>query len=290
MKPVYSYLGQLVIAALAFAAWGCTEDIDLKLNTTYKRLVVDGVITSDTVVQSVKLTFSGDYYDNKPSQGVSGAMVTIRGNGESVLFGESNETPGLYLTPDKFYGIPGVTYSLTIENVDVDGDGQPETYEASSTMPQIVPIDSVGIGYHKIWKLWQVLLYARDPGDMENYYMFRVFRNDSLISDSFSEVSLGDDSFFDGNYANGTWVYALDAEESAEDLAVGDEVKLEMYNIDKTFYEFLTALQEETSPKNPLFSGAPANVPGNISNGALGIFAVCGISREKTTLTEDLKK
>lgn len=284
-----TYASKAALVLLLSAAWGCTEDIDLKLNTTYKRLVVEGVLTSDTVVQSVRLTFSGDYYDNKPSQGVSGAVVTLNANGETTLLSESTETAGLYVTPDKFFGIPGVTYSLKIENVDVDNNGTPETYVAASTMPQLVPIDSVRIGFHKIWKLWQVLLYARDPGDVENYYMFRVFRNDSLVSDAFSEVSLGDDSFFDGNYANGSWVYALDAEKEEENLTVNDKVKLEMYNIDKPFFKFLSALQEETSPRNPLFSGAPANVPGNISNGALGIFAACAISRAEVTVPDGLR-
>jgi hypothetical protein len=45
-----------------------------------------------------------------------------------------------------------------------------------------------------------------------------------------------------------------------------------MSSIDEVFYKYVIALQGETRTSIPLFSGPPANLPGNISNGALGYF------------------
>jgi hypothetical protein len=267
--------------------WGCTEEIDLKLNSTYRRLVVDGVITTDTTSHYVKLTYSGDYFQNDPMAGVSNATVVINDGEGEVELTESANVKGLYLTPPDYYGVEGRTYSLTISNVDVDGNGEMETYTSQSYLSPVVKVDSVGIGFHKIYNLWQILLYAKDPIERENFYMFKVFRNDSLISDAYDEVVVADDMLFDGNDVNGVWVVALDANEPAEDLKKGDKVTLVMNSIDKPFFDFLTALQVETTPRNPLFSGAPANIPGNISNGALGVFAAYSTSSAQAIVPKD---
>ncbi len=42
----------LIILAIAFIAASCTEKINLKLDSTYTRLVVDGHIKSDTMAYS----------------------------------------------------------------------------------------------------------------------------------------------------------------------------------------------------------------------------------------------
>jgi hypothetical protein len=267
--------------------WGCTEEIDLKLNSTYRRLVVDAVVTTDTTSHYVKLTYSGDYFQNEAMKGVVDAKVFLSDGIDELELLPAPVDEGLYLTPPDYYGVEGRTYSLTISNVDVDGNGEMETYTSQSYLSPVVKVDSVGIGFHKIYNLWQILLYAKDPIERENFYMFKVFRNDSLISDAYDEVVVADDMLFDGNDVNGVWVVALDANEPAEDLKKGDKVTLVMNSIDKPFFDFLTALQVETTPRNPLFSGAPANIPGNISNGALGVFAAYSTSSAQAIVPKD---
>jgi hypothetical protein len=267
--------------------WGCTEEIDLKLNSTYRRLVVDGVITTDTTSHYVKLTYSGDYFQNEAMAGVSNATVIINDGIDELELVESPFEDGLYLTPPNYFGVEGRTYQLSITGVDVDGNGEPETYTSQSYLSPVVKVDSVGIGFHKIYNLWQILLFAKDPADRENFYMFRVARNDSVITDAYDEVVVADDMLFDGNEVNGVWVVALDANEPAENLKKGDKVTLVMNSIDKPFFDYLTALQVETTPKNPLFSGPPANIPGNISNGALGVFAAYSTSSAQAIVPKD---
>jgi hypothetical protein len=98
-------------------------------------------------------------------------------------------------------------------------------------------------------------------------------------------MSIVEDEFFDGNYANGVWIASLFTEEETENLLPGDTVSVETYMIDKAYYDFIFAAQIETTMKNPIFSGPPANVPSNISNGALGSFAACAVYRNSVINT-----
>ena len=50
----------LVIAGI----YSCTERIDIPLDDSYVRLVVDGAITTDTSVQTVILSSTSSYYYN----------------------------------------------------------------------------------------------------------------------------------------------------------------------------------------------------------------------------------
>lgn len=258
---------------------GCEEEIDLSLKGDQPRLVVDGIITTDTMAHKVKLSLSGNYFDNQAMPRVSGALVTLSDGDETFVLEESADAPGEYLTSDTFFGQQNTLYSLEISNVDVNGDGQPEVYTSESYLNPLIEVDSVSISFHRIWKLWQINLHAHDPAGEENYYVFNLFINGELYSDRYGKMSYSDDRFFDGSFADGVWIFALDSEEEEENLVPGDVVTMETLMVEKGYYDFVNAAVEETGVKTPIFSGSPANVPSNISNGALGQFAAYSISR-----------
>ncbi|HPM92458.1 MAG TPA: hypothetical protein PKZ74_06565, partial [Bacteroidales bacterium] len=49
-------------------------------------------------------------------------------------------------------------------------------------------------------------------------------------------------------------------------------------NITEEFYDFVMTLQSETGFQTPLFSGPPANVKSNLSNGAVGFFTAYSVA------------
>jgi len=267
--------------AILILAVACKEDIDLKLKDTAPRFVVDGRITTDTTTHVVRLTMSADYFSNKNVPAVSGAKVTIDDGQQVLQLIESNDEPGFYLTPSDYYGLPGRTYKLKIEDVDSNKDGQPEIYEAQSTMQPVNKIDSIDYEYDDVDKVWKVFLYAQDILDREDYYMWAVAKNDSLVSDQYSELVTTSDEFFDGNYAKRVWVQSIEEEDKEGDVKItikdGDWIKLYMGGVTLTFHDYLEAVDEETGFKNPMFSGPPANIPTNISNGGLGYFATYSV-------------
>ena len=276
----------ILISITAFMlAYGCTEEIDLKLSNTHTRLVVEGIVTTDTTTHFVHLSLSGDYFLNEPLPSVSGATVSLSDGIKTSFLEESHDLPGYYLTMPDYYGVPGRTYSIKIDNVDINNDGIPETYTAESYLNPVTPVDSIRLEYEEDLDLWKVLLYADEPGGVTNYYMFSLIVNDTLYTDQLNEVTVADDRFIDGNYANGVWVHSIYEDDDSHVFQPGDTLTLRMSGIGKEYYKYVIALQDETRMHIPLFSGPPANLPGNISNGALGYFSAFSNSYGSTIFT-----
>ena len=87
------------------------------------------------------------------------------------------------------------------------------------------------------------------------------------------------DDFFDGSYTNGITTQFLDDSNGTEIALPGDTVEFEINGITEEYYNFIIQAQTETFMSAPLFSGPPANIITNISNGALGFFTAYSIDR-----------
>ena len=258
----------------------CTERIEIKLDSTYTRLVVEGYISTDTIRHPVRLTTSGDYFYNQPAPPVSGAVVSLSDGDSTVLLSESQEYPGVYLTDPDYYGIPGKTYTLMISQVDVDNNGIFEEYSATSGLRPINSIDSIQLeqlqGTH--YNIFQILVYAWDP-PVKNYYAFKVLKNGILVTDSLHELIVQDDVFFNGNYTYGIPSQFLDQNEKDEVILPGDTITFEINGITEEYYRFILETQSEIFYQTPMFSGPPANISSNISNGAIGFFTAYSVER-----------
>lgn len=259
--------------------YGCTERVEIGLEAAGDpKLVVFSEITNDIKTHAVYLSKSAPYFYNQETPAVSNAIVYISDGTETIELTEDPDQAGAYLTPDDYAGVPGKTYQLSIENVDVNNDGVLETYTAETVMKNTVPVEQVFVKYNSRWEGWEVELYAHEPGETEDFYLFKVYKNGVLYTDTISDYWTTDDKFFNGNTIDGPVVQYFDEEEN-EIVEKGDVVTLEMAGITKEYYDFINSLEEEVSEKIPLFSGPAANLKGNISNGALGFFSVMAVSR-----------
>ena len=268
----------LLVFFSGFLLSGCTETIDLDLETTTRRLVVDGMLTNEEKMHYVRLSQTVPFFQDSAAPSVTDAEVDLFDGYQRVKMHEASELPGFYITPTNYRGIPGRTYTLTIRDVDIDGDGQSEIYRASSQMPEPHSVDSIDVIYDDQWKIWKVLLFASDNPEKRDFYMFRVFKNGALISDNMSEYSLISDRFFDGNRADGVWVQSIDATIEEEQMMAGDVITLQVCAINEAYYDFIDGVQRENRQQYPLFSGPPANAPGNVTNNAMGFFPAFSVS------------
>ncbi len=251
----------------------CTERIDVELDDTYTRLVVDGQITSDaTCRHKVVLTETTSYFYNQPPPAVSNADVSVSDNeGNAVLLSE--EEAGIYYLPEGFRSETGKTYTINIELEEaIDGKS---LYTASSETPNIG--DTVWIDLK--WEpdfgddgFYIVQCYYYDPPG-PNFYMFDIYKNDTLLTDTISEKQVVDDRFYDGGFTNGIGVGYLNQSRKNQKLRPGDVITFRASSITEEYAYFVWELQEEVSFSTPLFSGPPANVNGNISGGAVGFFS-----------------
>jgi hypothetical protein len=274
------YLIKFTITILLLSVLACTERIEIKLDESSVKLVVDGAITTDTLAHKVVLTKTTSYFYDQPAPPVTGAKVTIS-DGETV-FNLEEAKPGEYFTEPDVYGIPGKTYTLKIRLTEKIG-GYTD-YTSSSIINIVSSLDSIHLNFHPDWSeqgMWEVRSYFRDQPTTD-YYRFVVSRNNESISDTINEWFVTDDRFFVGNYTYDLPVAFLDQATSDERLQNGDIVTVEMNSIGKAYAQFISDAQAELMGSYPLFTGPPANVKGNINNGAIGFFAAYSVSRAYT--------
>ena len=277
----------LTLVLVSIVAISCTEKIDIQLDESYTRLVVDGTITTDTMAHTVVLTSTSSYFYNQPAPFVSGASVSITDGTQT--FGLSEVTPGIYRTLPDVFGVAGKTYTLTINLAKAIGGYS--DYTAISAMSPVNSLDSVSLLFHPEWTkngLWEVKCYVQEPPTID-FYRFMIYKNSTLLTDTLNEWFVTDDKFFNGNYTNGATVAYLRQGSAQEGLIEGDTVTVEVNSISKDYYNFVIEAQAELRGSNPLFSGPPANVKGNINNGAIGFFSAYSATRS-FAITPEFRK
>jgi len=275
----------LIILAVAFLATSCTEKINLKLDSTYTRLVVDGHIKSDTMVYSINLTKTSDYFSNAPSPRMVNATVSLTDGTNTFPLTETVPgQSGIYNTDPGFAGTIGKNYTLHITLPEVIA-GTTE-YTASSQLIGVTKLDSIKSVFRTdIGKegVWQVKIYAQDPPGTKNYYMLNLYRNNVLWSDTINKIAVSENQFFAGNYIDGADVFYINNSHKWETLYPGDTIMVELSAITKEYYDFINQVKQ-AGFSIPFFTGPPANVQGNVSNQGVGFFAAYSSSYAKTVV------
>lgn len=276
MRRAIIYIMYCLLVVLA----SCTEDITLKLSSAESRLVVDGHICDvPSPYNYVRLTMSSDYFSNGQPLAVTGAHVVISDGLEETILTEDSERKGFYMAPSAFAGKHDVNYTLTVSGVDTDHDGRLETYTASSPMPPTYIVDSVNCTYHEKIDHYLLGMYAAEDTTMSNFYMFGMAYNDSLVTDSYTKFTRTNDSWFVNSYCWGATVVYFDDDDIVGEICAGDTVSMYALSINEDFYDYLDAIDDIIDGANPMFSSAPANAVGNVSNGALGFFTAFAVVR-----------
>lgn len=269
----------LLMAGLV-TTFSCTEIVEIELDSTYDRLVVYGTITTDSLQHEVILTSTTNYFYSDTPPPVEKALVSVTTGDFSYEYEESPDRPGVYISSIAYRGEPGTVYQLEISNVDIDKNGETEFYSASTSMPQIIPADSIAIQKFvtPFFSAHQVALWTGDPPG-KNYYSYKLYRNGELINKRLEDFTVQPDDFFNDSYIAGLPVGILSDDDEEEVVVPGDIVTLEINSITGEYYDFVTQAQSEIFGNNPLFSGPPANVSSNLDNGAVGIFTAYSIDR-----------
>ena len=266
-------------------AVSCTEKIDLKLDSTYTRLVVDGFIRSDTGIYTVNLTKTSDYFSNVAAPRETGATVLIT-DGINI-FPLTETVPGqsgVYQTSANFAGIPGRDYSLHISLAEVLASTT--EYTASCKLDSVTRLDSIKTQFNPDFGKdghWEVKVYAQDPPGRKNYYLMNLYRNNRLWSDTINKVNVTDNQFFAGKYIDCAIAFFINNSNADETLHPGDTIMVELSAITREYFEFVNQVKQ-AGFSIPFFTGPPANVVGNIDNNGVGFFAAYSSSFAKTVV------
>ena len=283
--PIY----YMFLCLLGVFITSCTASIDLKTNDSEPVIVIYGCLNEQSMYQSVRITSSSPYFEEKRNQPVSNAMVTIQSSQNEVFeLEELTGEKGTYRTVKPMAAVAGITYQLKVE-VDFDQDGTLEIYEASTAMPSHYELDSIDIRVQSImgYKHYALDIYGlEEPGD--DYYLCRLIINDTIERFKISQYIPISDKGFDDDYMDGVILtYINDIEDYDEDeddllyVTSGDKITLCTSRITKGYYDFINQCQKEKNGENPFFGGPASNITTNVSNGAVGYFTAFSTSIQK---------
>lgn len=263
----------------------CEKDIDIKLDETKPRLVVDGSIENDRPPYIV-LSSSLDYFGElSPAQleasFVHNAKVTITvgtrvynlredssslGNGFLYYFYTTNFADPV----NALLGQVNTSYALKIETGGV-------SYTSSTKIPEITrKIDSLWsepVSGFDDTALARLMIKATDRPGYGDYIRYYTKANTDIFYPGYTSVF--DDQVIDGK----TYTIQVDrgldknVDNKDEDIYFhkGDIVTLKLCNIDRNTFEFWRTFEFNFQGIGNPFS-SPTTVTSNISNGALGYF------------------
>ncbi|MDE5574704.1 MAG: DUF4249 domain-containing protein [Bacteroidales bacterium] len=276
---------------VACSAVSCHERIEVELSTQAPVLVVEGGITTDSAHHVIRLTRTIGYLDTAlQAIPVSGAEVSVWEDSCCRRFAESDCEAGVYCPQEAFAGKPGALYRLEIR-ARVKPSAPYGYYTAQEIMPSRIYLDSVTSRYGRqgfgarSGHGWSVLLYATDPPE-KNYYGFSFYVDGRNYNDSLRFLTLVDDVWGSGEHLNGVPViFFRSGKPQKMPVHAGSTVTIKVASYTAGYFHWLEDLQALLKPSVPVFSAAPANLRGNVSNGAFGYFAVYSVARDSTVLS-----
>lgn len=278
------YISVLLIAFSALCFWSCEKTVLLDLNQMPSKIVIEGLVTNQPGYQFVKVTRTDDFYGSGATPRVTDATVTVEddlGNEFVYVHNPNNhaDSSGYYVPTIPFVGESGRTYHLTVI---VSG----EQYEAEDRLYDVTSIDSLKQQINndeqadpkEDGKFYEVLMYAKEPQETSDYYLFKFYRNDTLKLYNPSDIYFADDKTL-GEEINGV--------PSPVYFAPEDSARVEMYSLSRNGFVFYSDLFNLINNDGGMFSPPPANSRTNLSNGALGFFQVSSLNILGIRIKED---
>ncbi len=265
----------IYVVLLAPAVWSCEKTVLLDLKQAPPKVVIEAQVTDRPGRQFVKITRTAGFYDSGETPRITDALVEVEDDLGTVFpfVHNPNDHPdsaGIYLPAAPFTGVIGRTYYLTVV-----ADGQ--TFEAQDKLLNVIPIDSIKYRVNPEeakdpkdkGKIYELLIFAREPQEEINFYLFKFYRNDSLVYYNDSDIYGSDDELLGEK---------IDGVPSPVFYKLGDWAKVEFYSLSRQGYVFYNDLWGLlNNDAGGMFGPIPASPRTNLTNGALGFFQVSAL-------------
>ncbi|MBL4709188.1 MAG: DUF4249 domain-containing protein [Flavobacteriales bacterium] len=266
----------------------CEDKIDLDLEDGKIQLVVDGFITNDSSIQTIRLTKTAAYFSNIETPFENDAVVRVLGPNNKVFNFISDGIGNFSYNPQMSGPLDSTNFSYQLE-IDYKG----ETYQALSVLNPIPSIDSMTYAFEEeelgAEEGYYTQFYARDFAGRKDYYWIRSFRNGTNVyEEDRTFLILSEDAAFGGDGADG-FVFILPlraAITNQEDpFKLGDTSSVELFSLNSAPYQFLDQIITN-SGNDGLFATPSANyrsniltMAGNPQEEVLGVFSLSAISK-----------
>ncbi len=270
MRTLTIFLFAIVLLA------ACDEPIELDINQVDPKIVIEGLVTDKPGYQMVKVSRSVGFYTEGKTPRITNAVVTVEDDlGEVVSFTHNPrnhpDSAGIYLPPSGFVGKIGRTYTL---HVNADG----KDFEATDQLLPVISMDSLKYRVSEFQvedpredgKIYELLMYAREPQHEKNFYLFKFYRNDSLTYFNETDIYFSDDELLAENINGAT---------SPVYYGIDDQAVVEVYSMSRVGYVYYSDLFSIlNNDGGGMFGPIPASPRTNLSNDAIGFFQVSAIN------------
>lgn len=237
----------ILFLCIGYLTLACEDVIELELNTAAPRLAIDAqlkVNPNEQFTQLIKLSLTGGFYDENTTV-VTTATVELLDitNSTTYTFVHDANAPGHY-TLD-FTPSLETDYKLIIHYDN-------EVYESSvEHLRPTVPIDSLVQGNETLFQgdEKEVLVTITDDGTRDDFYIFDFGFNLFLATK---------DEFYQGNAFTFSYFY--------DELEAGDTAEISVYGANEHYFNFMSAIIEQTEEGGDPFKTTPTTVRGNLYN------------------------
>ena len=266
MKTFKLFISLLIVIAFT----SCEDVIQVKLDKGVPLITIDAFVNDMRSTQKIRLTYTDDYFSQKPNYPVTGASVSIKDltSGLTFTFNDINNDGNYLYTPASAdtLGKIGHNYELSVSH-------QGYTYKSTSRMNRTTRVDSLVAEYNEGGGLsnskpgYEFTLLGFDiPGDTVDYYWIKSYRNGVFFNKG-GDINICVDAAY-GNGADGFPFITPIAEgitPFGELFNKNDVCRVEIHSINVGTYNFLTQVQTQVT-NSGLFATSPENVKTNIVN------------------------
>lgn len=268
----------VLLLFLSFLFSGCTTDDIVESNP---QMVVEGWIESGgnpyvRVTTTIPISKEYQSTDSLDRFLLESARVCVSdGTTTAVLRGVYSKryTPSFIFSTDKIFGVPGRSYTLTVDY---------ENFHASAvtTIPEPVAVDSFRIEpVQGNDTLFHIRAFIHDTPTADNYYRFLVRDDEGRGSKEFLPAYLG---VFSSSMIREGGVFVnqgrnnIAEEKTNSYFTCGEKVQFKLAHIDFEAYNFWCKFEDVANfSRVPTLSG-DYTLPGNVT-GALGYWFGYGV-------------
>ena len=301
---------RIIILTLITFLTGCITPFVPETEEEKELLVVEGLITDQPGINTVKLSKSMPFGKKSEAMPLSGCIVIISDNAGNHYRLDEN-TPGNYITDSaSFKGRAGLTYTLHIKTGDGANSFNYESYPVE--MKPVPPIDS--IYYEKIVikddylnyggiDACQIYLNTYDPQNLCRYYrwdfaetwvlrlLFPVPNIKCWVSDTSKTVTIKNTAAFDeAKIMRQPITYISNI---SDRLLRKYSISVNQYSLSEDEYIYWEKIKNLTEDTGGLYDIIPASVPSNIfcvenqSERVLGYFSVSAKTSKRIFIQDD---
>lgn len=266
MIPLY------ILLALMLA--GCEAETDWPLQKGNDNIiVVDGILTDEKKIQIIRLSNPVSNLNDIPVP-VKDAIINVTLQDSVYNFHELNGDPGTYVSDTEFAGKKNRVHSLLITK-------GTQVYSAKSNMEPGEVILPVTLRYavDKVTRLYHITNVFNNQFNPNKPAMFELLLDWSQVpgyQNTDPEACKARLLYYVLPTLDVSQVFAPGIE--AVNFPKATVIVERRYSLTDEYAGFIRELLSETTWQGGLFNSAAANIPTNLSQGAVGYFGACAVT------------